>query len=462
MFINITKSERINKMKNVIDFWDNLVDMIEEEGKQISPLGFNTWVKTIKPFDITEDTLILSVPLDVNKEMIEKRYLTLIKSAATILDSDITNVIVELSDNLKNYNKKETIKIYDIDESFYKNSNLQKKFTFENFVIGENNRFACAAAQSVAKDPGKAYNPLFLYGDVGLGKTHLMQAVGNEILKNNNNSKILYISSEKFVNDMVESIKENTINEFRDKYRTLDVLMIDDIQFIGGKERCQEEFFHTFNHLSQYEKQIIITSDRPPKDISKLDDRLRSRFEGGLTWDIKKPDYETRVAILKKKIQNEDIEIEEEFVEFIAKKVKANIRELEGVLNKIVAYSTLTNEKITKEMLSDIISDLEDSKPNKVLNIDTIIYEIAKYYDIDPKIIKSNSRKSDIILIRQIAMYVIRNVTDISLSKIGEGFGGKNHSTVLNSIEKIEEKIDSDEKFKVEVDELITTIKNMF
>lgn len=449
-------------MKNVIDFWENLVDMIEEEGRQISPLGFNTWVKTIKPFDINNNTLILSVPLDVNKEMIEKRYLTLIKSAAVILDENITEVIVELSDNLKDYKKEEEIILKNIDDSFYHNTNIIRKFNFDNFVIGENNRFACAAAQSVAKEPGKSYNPLFLYGDVGLGKTHLMHAVGNEILKKNNGAKILYISSEQFVNDMVESIRDNTINEFRDKYRTLDVLMIDDIQFIGGKDRCQEEFFHTFNHLSQSEKQIIITSDRPPKDISKLDDRLRSRFEGGLTCDIKKPDYETRIAILKMKIKNDNIEIEDEFVEIIAKKVKANIRELEGVLNKIVAYSTLTNKKVTKEMLSDIISDIEDSKPKKVLNIDTIIYEISKYYDIDPKIITSNTRKQEFISIRQIAMYVIREVTDISLSKIGEGFGGKNHSTVINSIEQVEKKIKNDENFKNEIDELVNTIKNMF
>jgi len=449
-------------MINVIDFWDKLIDMIEEEGNAISPLGFNTWVKTIKPFDINKNTLILSVPLDVNKEMIEKRYITLIKSAATILDSNITDVIVELSDNLKNYKKEAEELPVKVDDSFYQNTNIIKKFNFNNFVVGENNRFATAAAQSVAKEPGKSYNPLFLYGDVGLGKTHLMHAVGNEILKNNNNAKILYISSEQFVNDMVDSIKDKTINEFRDKYRTLDVLMIDDIQFIGGKERCQEEFFHTFNHLSQSEKQIIITSDRPPKDISNLSDRLKSRFEGGLTCDIKKPDYETRIAILKMKIQNDNIKIDDELVDIIAKRVKANIRELEGVLNKIAALSLLSNEEITKEKIFEIISDLEESKPKKVLNIDTIIYEISKYYDIDPKIIKSNTRKQEFILVRQIAMYVIREVTDISLPKIGEGFGGKNHSTVLHSIEKVESKIKTDENFKNEIEELVNGIKNMF
>ncbi|MBE7028972.1 MAG: chromosomal replication initiator protein DnaA [Clostridia bacterium] len=449
-------------MANITDFWDNLLDMIEEEGKQISPLGFNTWVKTIKPFDIIDNKLILSVPLDVNKEMIEKRYFTLIKSAAVILDSKISDVLIELEENLVNFKKEEKETIINIDDSFYKKSNLQKKFTFENFVIGENNRLACAAAQSVAKDPGRAYNPLFLYGDVGLGKTHLMQAVGNEILKKNKDSKILYISSEQFVNDMVDSIRDNTINEFKEKYRTLDVLMIDDIQFIGGKERCQEEFFHTFNHLILSEKQIIITSDRPPKDISKLEERLRSRFEGGLTWDIKKPDYETRFAILKKKVQNESINIDDEYIEIIAKKVKDNIREIEGVLNKLIAYSTLSNEKITKDLLNTIISDIEDSKPNKVLNMDTVIYEVCKFYDVDPKIIKSRTRKEDILIINQIIMYVMKSVLDVSLSKIGEKMGGRSHSTVLSSLTKIEEKIESDEKFKNEIEEIITNIKNLF
>ena len=451
-------------MKNVIDFWNKLMDMIEEEGRQISPLGFDAWVKTIRPYDIIDNKLILSVPLEVNKEMIENRYFTLIKAAATILDSSITEVIIELTDNLSKYEKKEEIKEVneEIKDSLFHKSNIIRKFTFDNFVIGENNRFACAAALSVSKDPGRSYNPLFLYGDVGLGKTHLMHAIGNEIIRNKNDAKILYISSEQFVNEVVDSIRDKTINEFRDKYRALDVLMIDDIQFIGDKERCQEEFFHTFNHLYQSEKQIIITSDRPPRDISNLSDRLKSRFDGGLTCDIKKPDYETRIAILKMKMASDKIDISDEMVELIAKKVKANIRELEGVLNKIAAYSMLSPEDFNMDKLHEILTDIVEVSPKKVLNIDTIIYEISKYYDIDPKIIKSNTRKQEFILIRQIAMYIIREVTDISLPKIGESFGGKNHSTVLHSIEKIENKMNEDVNFKNQVEEIINTIKNMF
>ena len=451
-------------MNNIIDFWERLLDLIEDECKEISPMGFNTWVKTIKPYDIIENTLILTVPLDVNKDIIEKRYITLIKSGAEMLDSQIKEVIVALEDDIDELGlvKEEAPKVH-IDESFYKSSNLNKKFTFENYVIGENNRFACAAAQSVANTPGTSYNPFFLYGDVGLGKTHLMQAVGNAILEKDSSKKVLYTTSEQFVIELVDSIKDNKISEFREKYRTLDVLMIDDIQFIGGKDRCQEEFFYTFTHLTQADKQVIITSDRPPRNISKLDARLTSRFEGGngLTWDIKKPDYETRFAILKKKVQNEKLEISDECIEIIAKKFKDNVREIEGVLNRLIAYSTLSNKEITKELVVSLIHDMDDSKPSKALNMDTVIYEVCKFYDIEPDSINTSSRKSEILTIRQICMYVIKEVLDLPLDKIGERFGGKTHSTVINSIDKIKAKMNSDEKFRDSIDEIITNIENL-
>ena len=451
-------------MNNIIDFWERLLDLIEDECKEISPMCFNTWVKTIKPYDIIENTLILTVPLDVNKDIIEKRYITLIKSGAEMLDPQIKEVIVALEDDIDELGlvKEEAPKVH-IDESFYKSSNLNKKFTFENYVIGENNRFACAAAQSVANTPGTSYNPFFLYGDVGLGKTHLMQAVGNAILERDSSKKVLYTTSEQFVIELVDSIKDNKISEFREKYRSLDVLMIDDIQFIGGKDRCQEEFFYTFTHLTQADKQVIITSDRPPRNISKLDARLTSRFEGGngLTWDIKKPDYETRFAILKKKVQNENLEISDECIEIIAKRFKDNVREIEGVLNRLIAYSTLSNKEITKELVVSLIHDMVDSKPSKALNMDTVIYEVCKFYDIEPDSINTSSRKSEILTIRQICMYVIKEVLDLPLDKIGERFGGKTHSTVINSIDKIKAKMDSDEKFRDNIDEIITNIENL-
>ncbi len=449
-------------MNNIIDFWERLLDLIEEECKEISPMGFNTWVKTIKPYDVIENTLILSVPLDVNKDMIEKRYITLIKSGAEILNPQIKSVTVVLEDDIKElYEDREEKNKIHIDESFYKQSNLQKKFSFDNYVIGENNRFACAAAQSVANTPGTSYNPFFLYGDVGLGKTHLMQAVGNKILENDSTKKVLYTTSEQFVIELVDSIKDNKIDEFRAKYRTLDVLMIDDIQFIGGKDRCQEEFFYTFTHLTQSDKQVIITSDRPPRNISKLDARLTSRFEGGLTWDIKKPDYETRFAILKKKVQAEEIEVSDECIEIIAKRFKDNVREIEGVLNRLIAYSTLSNKQITKELVISLLHDMDDSKPAKALNMDAVIYEVCKFYDIEPDSINTSSRKSDILTIRQICMYVIKEVLDVPLDKIGERFGGKTHSTVINSIDKIKAKIEADEKFRDSIDEIIANIENL-
>ncbi|MBE7020987.1 MAG: chromosomal replication initiator protein DnaA [Ruminococcaceae bacterium] len=449
-------------MNNVIDFWERVLDLIEDECKEISPLGFNTWVKTIKPYDFINDTLILTVPMDVNKDIIEKRYLLLIKSGAEILNPQIKRVEVVLEDDVEElYGGKEEKESIHIDESFYKNSNLQKKFTFDNYVIGENNRFACAAALSVAKTPGASYNPFFIYGDVGLGKTHLMQAVGNAILENDSSKKVLYITSEEFVIELVNSIKDNKIDEFRAKYRTLDVLMIDDIQFIGGKDRCQEEFFYTFSHLTKSNKQVIITSDRPPRNISKLDGRLTSRFEGGLTWDIKKPDYETRYAILKKKVQAENLDVSDECIEIIAKRFKDNVREIEGILNKLIAYSTLSNIDITKELVVSLLHDMDDSKPSKSINMDTVIYEVCKYYDIDPNSIHTASRKAEILTIRQICMYVIKEVLDIPLDKIGERFGGKTHSTVINAIDKIKAKIEADEKFRDNIDEIMTNIENL-
>ncbi len=450
-------------MINVTDFWQNIIDMIEEEGRKISILGFDTWVKTIKPYSYVNNILTLSVPMDINRTMINQRYLYLIQSAADLLNGGKVDIRIELEDDLQDIenNAEFVIQSTPIDESFYLRTGLIKKYTFDNFVIGENNRFAWAGARAIAEAPGTCYNPFFLYGYVGLGKTHLMHAIGNEILKNDPTKKVLYTTSENFVISVIDSIKDNTMNELRDRYRNLDVLMIDDIQFIAGKDRCQEEFFHTFNHLYNSGKHIIISSDRLPNEISNLNDRIRSRLIEGLTCDLKQPDYETRVAIIKKKIANDNLDISDEIVNMIAERVRANIRELEGVLNKIEAYSSLTSEKATKEMVSDIISEITGANVSKVINADTIIYEIAKYYDIDPKILKSASHKKDIVNIRQICMYVLKEVTDMSLPKIGEAFGGKNHSTVLYSTDIVKKKMETDPVFKNKVDDVVANIKNM-
>ena len=314
----------------------------------------------------------------------------------------------------------------------YSNSFLNPKYTFDTFVVGNNNRFAHAASLAVAEAPATSYNPLFLYGGVGLGKTHLMHAIGNEILKNNKNANILYVTSEKFTNQLINAIRDNKNEQFRNRYRNIDVLLIDDIQFIAGKERIQEEFFHTFNSLHESGKQIIISSDRPPKDIQLLEDRLKSRFEWGLIADISNPDYETRLAILRKKAQTDNIIVDDEILSNIATRVSSNIRELEGVFNKIVAFSTLANGPITIEMAERAINDISTQK-EKVISADYIQDVVAKYFNINKKDLKSSKRSNDIAYPRQIAMYLCREVAGMSFPKIGDEFAKINSKYTYGS-----------------------------
>ncbi len=447
-------------MEHPIELWNQMLSIIE---KEIDTLGFETWIKTIKPYQFQQNKLTLTVPLEWNKDMIEKRYLLLIKNVLILIAGNDCTVEILVEDEVEQASSELQPK-EEFSEDIQKKqklSNLNSKYTFSSFVIGESNRLACAAAHAVSEKPAESYNPLFLYGDVGLGKTHLMHAIGNNILKNNKNAKILYITSEMFVNDLVNAIKDNKNEEFRNKYRNLDVLMVDDIQFIGSKELMQQEFFHTFNHLHQSNKQIILSSDRPPKDISTLESRLRSRFEWGLICDIKQPDYETRVAILKKKVQTDELNISDEILNYIAERVKSNIRELEGVLNRLNAYSQLTKTPITKEMVQEMIKDITETKINRVVNVDTIILETAKYFDIDPKELKSKTRKQEVVNVRQIAMYIIRELTGLSYKKIGEDFSGRDHTTVMSSIEKVKELMNEDELFQNDIEEIIANIKNM-
>jgi len=448
-------------VRNPVDLWNEMLSIIE---KEVSPLGFETWIKTIKPYRFQNQNLILTVPLEWNKDMIEKRYLLLIKNALILLAGNDCSVEILVEDEAQNLLEEDMASPEDFSGDIQKIqelSNLNPKYTFSSFVIGESNRLACAAAQAVSEKPAESYNPLFLYGDVGLGKTHLMHAIGNSILKNNKEAKILYITSEMFINDLVNAIKDNKNEDFRNKYRNLDVLMVDDIQFIGSKELMQQEFFHTFNHLHQSNKQIILSSDRPPKDISTLESRLRSRFEWGLICDIKQPDYETRVAILKKKVQTDHLDISDDILTFIAERVKSNIRELEGVLNRLTAYSQLTKMPITKDMVQDMIKDITETKVNRVVNVDTIILETANYFDMDPKELKSKTRKQEVVNVRQIAMYIIRELTGLSYKKIGEDFSGRDHTTVMSSINKVEDQINEDENLKNNIEEIISNIKNM-
>ena len=321
--------------------------------------------------------------------------------------------------------------------------------------MGENNRFAHAAALAVSEAPGTAYNPLFLYGGVGLGKTHLMHAIGNEILKNNKNVNVLYVTSEQFNNNLIAGIKEGTMENFRNKYRNTDVLLIDDIQFLAGRDRNQEEFFHTFNTLHEAGKQIILSSDRPPKDIQPLEDRLRTRFEWGLIADISNPDYETRMAILQKKAQLDNIIVDNEILSNIATKIDTNIRELEGALNKLVALSILKNQPFSIALSEEAIVDVVNNQ-NKVLSIEYIQDVVAKYFNISIDDLKGSRRSSDVVFPRQIAMYLCKNVAQISYPKIGQAFGKRDHSTVMHACEKIEKEIKQNSNTKL----IVETVKN--
>ncbi|ADU73101.1 chromosomal replication initiator protein DnaA [Acetivibrio thermocellus AD2] len=430
------------------EIWQKTLGLLKNELTEIS---FNTWIKTIDPLSLTGNTINLAVPAEFNKGILESRYQTLIKNAikqVTFKEYEIA-FIVPSQENLNKLTK-QTESAGNEDSPL---SVLNPKYTFDTFVIGNSNRFAHAAALAVAEAPGKAYNPLFIYGGVGLGKTHLMHAIGHYILEQNSSQRVLYVSSEKFTNELINAIKDNRNEEFRSKYRNIDVLLIDDIQFIAGKERTEEEFFHTFNALYEANKQIILSSDKPPKEIS-LEDRLRSRFEWGLIADMQAPDLETRIAILRKKAQLENLTVPNEVIVFIADKIASNIRELEGALNRVIAYSSLTENEITVELASEALKDILSANKAKVLNCTTIQEAVARYFDIRPEEFKSKKRTRDIAFPRQIAMYLCRELTEMSLPKIGEEFGGRDHTTVIHACEKISEEIESNSETRRAVSEI--------
>jgi len=437
---------------NINEIWNSTLDIIKSE---LTKVSFNTWLKTLEPIRIDGHRFILSVPTQFNKDTILNRYVTLILNAmkqVTPQDFELVLVIpgidpVEPAEANKPRKKSSFLEPL-------KTSDLNPKYVFDEFVIGNSNRFAHAASLAVAEAPAKAYNPLFIYGGVGLGKTHLMHAIGHFILGQDPNTSVVYVSSEKFTNELINSIKDDKNEEFRNKYRNIDVLLIDDIQFIAGKERTQEEFFHTFNALHEANKQIIISSDRKPKEIPTLEDRLRSRFEWGLIADIQAPDFETRIAILRKKAEQEDIDIPNEVFDFIARKIKSNIRELEGALTRVIAYSSLTNTEISIDLASEALKDIiSNSKPKRV-NIDTIKDTIAQYYNIKVEDFVSKRRTRSISYPRQIAMYLSREMTDLSLPKIGEEFGGRDHTTVIHAYDKISNDINNDFEFKEQVNRI--------
>ena len=433
-------------------------DLLKEEMTNIS---YTTWIKNLEIESVNDNKIVLVAQSTIQKDAIESRLFDLVVNTFNFITNKTCDIkILEKSDLKKeDYIPEEPVEDYTQSENYSKTF-LNPKYTFETFVVGENNKFAQAAALAVAESPAATYNPLFIYGGVGLGKTHLMHAIGNRILQNNPNTKILYVTSENFSNELVNYIKEgNYRNEiFRKKYRNVDVLLIDDIQFFAGKQRGQEEFFHTFNALRENNKQVIISSDKPPRDIPFIEERLRTRFEWGLIADVSMPDYETRLAILRKNVQLENIIIDDDILSVIATKINTNIRELEGVLTKIIAYSSLTHIPITIESAEKAINDIVLQK-EKIISSDYIQEVVAKYFNVDKKDLVSTKKSNDIVYPRQIAMYLCRNVANLSFPKIGTDFGKKDHTTVMHACTKIEKEIKQNTNTKLIVDSLKNIIR---
>ena len=430
-------------------------DLLKDE---MTTISYTTWIKSLEIESINDNKIVLVALSKMQKDAIESRLFELVSNTFNFITNKTCEIkiIEKTEDNLSQPVVEEKTDFANTEN--YSNSFLNPKYTFDNFVIGNNNKFAQAAACAVADSPATAYNPLFIYGGVGLGKTHLMHAIGNKIIQNNPNTKILYVTSEQFINELINSIKDvNYKNElFRNKYRNIDVLLIDDIQFIAGKKMGQEEFFHTFNTLHQNGKQIIISSDKPPRDIPLLEERLKSRFEWGILADISMPDYETRLAILRKKVQTDKIIIDDYILSVIATKIDSNIRELEGALNKIVAYAALTHSQITIEIAEKAINDIVLQK-EKVISADYIQEVVSKYFNIDKKDLISSKRSNDIAYPRQIAMYLCRTVGQMSLPKIGADFGNRDHTTVMHAVTKIEKEL----KEKTNTRLIVESVKNI-
>jgi chromosomal replication initiator protein len=437
----------------LITIWDEAREIMRNE---LMTVSFSTWIETIDPVAIEGNTIILQTTGNLNRNVLENRYNDLIKNTIKHVTNQeyIIKYIIPEENAIKQKSQAD-IQMGD----FFENNNLNPRYVFEEFVVGNSNRFAHAASLAVSEAPAKAYNPLFIYGGVGLGKTHLMHAIGHYILSQNKNSRVFYVSSEKFTNELINSIKDDKNEDFRNKYRTVDVLLVDDIQFIAGKERTQEEFFHTFNALYEANKQIIVSSDRPPKEIPTLEDRLRSRFEMGLITDIQAPDFETRIAILRKKSERDKVDIPAEVFEFIATKIKSNIRELEGALNRVVAYATLTKKDVDITLVNEALKDIFSSAQARKVDVNLIKLTVAEYYNMKVEEFESKKRTRQIAYPRQIAMYLSRELTDLSLPKIGEEFGGRDHTTVIHACEKISGEYHADYEMKNKIDSIIKEIK---
>ena len=435
--------------QGAVELWEKASQLIRSD---INSVSYENWFRDLKPADYDGQTLTLLAANAFNRNILTENYSRQLQAALNLAAGHEVGFVLRLPS--EDIAPREPLSKPAPQASASLNM-LNPKYTFSTYVIGKSNNFAHAAAYAVSQRPGDAYNPLFLYSGVGLGKTHLMHAIGNSILEKNPNARILYITSENFTNDLIKAISTNTNFEFRNLYRNVDVLMVDDIQFIAGKEQTQEEFFHTFNALYEARKQIVISSDKPPKDIPTLEERLRSRFEWGLIADISKPDLETRIAILRKKAELEHIVISDSVLHYIAEKTESNIRELEGCLTRVLAYADLTKTPLNEALAAEALRDMLPVKDPRRITTDLIMAIVSEYYHVTVDDLKSKRRNREITVPRQIAMYLVRELNGTSLPTIGMEFGGRDHTTVIHACDKVAEDIKHDAQLK----ETVGTLK---
>ena len=445
-------------MNIVAEKWDEIIHKLKIE-YGLSNVSFRTWIEPLEVYNVSDSTVYILVPLKSSVDYINQKYLLPFQvciAEITGQEFEVKFITVDDSQNINVKNQDDTYKKNATQNSIFEQANLNPKYTFDTFVVGGNNNFAHAASLAVSESPGEIYNPVFLYGGVGLGKTHLMHSIAHFILEKDPTKKVLYVTSETFTNELIEALKsgktsggnELAMTAFREKYRNIDVLLIDDVQFIIGKESTQEEFFHTFNHLHVSGKQIIISSDKPPKDIETLEARLRTRFEWGLIADISSPDYETRMAILRKKEELDGLQkyhISNEVMQYIATNVKSNIRELEGSLNKLIALHKLKNEEINIMLAAEALKDIVSPNKNRQITPELILEVVSEHFSVSIADLKSGKRNANIANSRQIAMYLCRTMTDTPLKSIGIMLGGRDHSTVSHGVDKVTEDIKSNE-----------------
>lgn len=440
-------------MDSFDDAWEVICSYCQTK---ITDVAYNTWFSRIKPLklDFEKNTAYLVVPNDFHRQTLTRCYVPLLNEAFEAVFGNKFIISFKTPEEIDEVEKKPADNKEEVKNTGY-------EYTFDTFIVGSSNKFAHAACLAVATNPAHAYNPLFLYGNSGLGKTHLLYAIGNEIKKNDPSKVICYINGDDFTNELIESLRLAKMSEFRNKYRQADILLVDDVQFIGGKESTQEEFFHTFNALYNAHKQIVLTSDRPPKEIKTLDDRLRSRFEQDIIADIQPPDLETRIAIIKRKAELVNIDIPNDVCEFIASKIKANIRQLEGTVKKLNAKSHLNNEKITISAAQEVIADILNNDVPPEVTVERIIDEVARTYGVSADEIRSQkNRSANISNARHIAIYLTRELTTLSMVAIGEEFGNRHYSTIIYTLKKVEEMMKKDRRIKELVDDTMKNIRD--